>query len=134
MQFFICFSPLFCSLLHSLDFLYFYYLFVCLFVAFFRAAPAAYGGSKAKGQIRATAADLHHSHSNIRSEPLCDLHHSSWQCRILNPLSEAGDRTCMVMDPGQIGFCRATVGTPLFIYFNSPFFGGFLHIENIHLT
>ena len=24
---------------------------------------------------------------------VCDLHHSSWQCRILNPLSEARDRT-----------------------------------------
>ena len=24
---------------------------------------------------------------------ICDLHHSSWQCWILNPLSEAGDRT-----------------------------------------
>ena len=24
----------------------------------------------------------------------CDLHHSSWQCWILNPLSEARDQTC----------------------------------------
>ena len=29
---------------------------------------------------------------------LCDLHHSSWQCWILNPLSEARDRTCVLMD------------------------------------
>ena len=29
----------------------------------------AYGGSKAMGQIRAEAAGLHHSHSNIGSEP-----------------------------------------------------------------
>ena len=35
----------------------------------FRAAPAAYGGSQAKGLIRATAARLRHSHSNARSEP-----------------------------------------------------------------
>ena len=34
----------------------------------FRAAPAAYGGSQAKGRIRAVAAGLHHSHSNARSE------------------------------------------------------------------
>ena len=26
-------------------------------------------------------------------------HHSSRQHRILNPLSEAGDRTCVLMDP-----------------------------------
>ena len=31
--------------------------------------PAAYGGSQARGQIRATAAGLYHSHSNAGSEP-----------------------------------------------------------------
>ena len=36
---------------------------------FFRAAPAAFGGSQARGRIGATAAGLHHSHSNVRSEP-----------------------------------------------------------------
>ena len=29
----------------------------------------AYGGSQATGQIGATAASLHHSHINVRSEP-----------------------------------------------------------------
>ena len=31
-------------------------------------APAAYGGSQARGQIGAAATSLHHSHSNARSE------------------------------------------------------------------
>ena len=31
--------------------------------------PEACGGSQARGWIRATAAGLHHSHSNARSEP-----------------------------------------------------------------
>ena len=35
----------------------------------FRAAPAAYGGSQARGPIRATTASVHHSHSNAGSEP-----------------------------------------------------------------
>ena len=39
----------------------------CLFV--FRAATGAYGGSQARGQIRGIAAGLHHSHSNVGSEP-----------------------------------------------------------------
>ena len=39
------------------------------FLIFFRAAPTAYGGSLARGPIRATAARLHHSYSNIGSEP-----------------------------------------------------------------
>ena len=35
----------------------------------FRAAPTAYGGSQAKGQIEATTAGICHSHSNAGSEP-----------------------------------------------------------------
>ena len=38
------------------------------FLFFFRAIPMACGGSQTKGQIRAAAADLHHSHSNTRPE------------------------------------------------------------------
>ena len=33
---------------------------------------------------------------------VCDLNHSSPQCRILNPLSEARDRICILMDPSQV--------------------------------
>jgi len=29
---------------------------------------------------------------------MCDLHHSSWQCQILNPLSETRDRTHVLKD------------------------------------
>ena len=43
---------------------------------------------------------------------VCDLHHSSWQHRILNPLREARDRTCSLMVPSQIRFCCTTTGTP----------------------
>ena len=32
------------------------------------------------------------------------LHHSSQQHRILKLLSEAGDQTCVLMDPRQIDF------------------------------
>ena len=39
-----------------------------LFVCFFRATPAAYGSSQARGPIRAAAASLRHSHSNTGAE------------------------------------------------------------------
>ena len=41
---------------------------IFLFFAFFRAAPAAYGGSQARGLMGDIAANLRHSHSNIRSK------------------------------------------------------------------
>ena len=43
---------------------------------------------------------------------VCDLHHSSRQHRILNPLSKTRDRTCNFMVSSQIRFHCATTGTP----------------------
>ena len=40
----------------------------CFFFFLFSAAPAAYGSSQARGQIRTTAAGLCHSHSYARSK------------------------------------------------------------------
>ena len=75
----------------------FCFFFLCLF----RAVPVTYGGSQPRGQIGAVAAGLHHSHSNTRSKPCLwpsNLHHSSRQCRILNPLSKIRDQSCVLMD------------------------------------
>ena len=41
-----------------------------------------------------------------------DLHHSSWQRWILNPLSEARDRTHNLVVPSQIRFHCAMMGAP----------------------
>ena len=46
-------------------FFFLFFFFPCLF----KAAPAACGGSQARGLIRAVAAGLYHSHNNARSEP-----------------------------------------------------------------
>ena len=43
---------------------------------------------------------------------ICDLHHTSQQGRILNPLKEARDRTRNLIVPSQICFCCAMTGTP----------------------
>ena len=57
-----------------LQLILFYFLLLLLFCNLiffsflfflFRATPVAYGGSQARGQIGATATDLHHSHSNV---------------------------------------------------------------------
>ena len=44
---------------------------------------------------------------------ICDLHHSSWQHQILNPLSEERSQIHNLMVPTQIRFCCAMTGTPL---------------------
>ena len=48
----------------------FYFIFNVLIFLLVRAAPAAYGDSQARGPIGLTDASLHHSHSNVGSEPL----------------------------------------------------------------
>ena len=59
------------------------------------------------------------AYTTVTPDPrhVCDLHHSSWQCRILNPLSEARDRTHILMDTSQIRFCCTTTGTPNWLSF-----------------
>ena len=64
---------IFRCMIHFEGFLVFFVcLFFCLFVfclfAFSRATAKAYGGSQARGLIRAVAAGLCHSHSNARSD------------------------------------------------------------------
>ena len=73
--------------------------------------------SQAKARIGATAAGLHHSHSNSESEQFCELHHSSRQCRILNPLNKARDQTCILMGISQVCFCCAMADTLQVFYF-----------------
>ena len=66
----------------------------------FRATLAAYG-SEARGLIGATAADYTPAIATWDPSCIYNPHHSSRQCQILNPLSEARDRTCILMDTSQ---------------------------------
>ena len=86
---------------HFCSTIFFFFFFFLLF----RATPAAYESSQARGRIRAVAASLHHSHSNRGSKPSLWPTHSSRQCWIPDPLSEARDQI-------HICFCCATMGTP----------------------
>ena len=94
----------------------FIYLLICL--GLFKASPVAYGGSQASGLIRAVAAILHHSNATPDQSRVFDLDHSSWQCRILNPLGEARDQTRNLMVPSQIRFHCTTMGTPSDFFLN----------------
>ena len=45
------------------------FIYLLLFLSSFKATPAAYGSSQAKGRNGAIATGLHHSHSNSGSKP-----------------------------------------------------------------
>ena len=77
------------------------FFFFCLF-AFSMAESVAHGLSQARGLMGAVATGLQQSHSNTGWSRICNLHHSSLQCQILNPLREARDRTRNLMVPSQI--------------------------------
>ena len=53
---------------------------------------------------------------------VCDLHHSSQQRRILNPVREARDRTRNPMVPSWIHFHCTTMGTPPLLKFSKQKF------------
>ena len=72
-------------------------LFFFFFCSFFRAAPAARGGSQARG---------------ICQRHACNLQHSSGQRHILNPLNKARDQAHNFMVPSQIRFYHPPMGTP----------------------
>ena len=89
--------------------------FMCVifyFIFIFRAAPAAYGSSQVRGQIRAAAASLPHSHSHARSEPRLWPTPQPQQHRILNPLSKGRDWTRVLMDTSRFVTCWATKRNP----------------------
>ena len=81
-----------------------FFLLFCLF----------YGGSQARDLIGAVATSLH-TRATATPVPshICNLHHSSQQCRILNLLSEARDRTRNLMVPSRIHLHCTTTGTPI---------------------
>ena len=93
-------------------FCYFRKCFLSFPFLFFRATPTAYIGSQARGWIGAVAASLCYSTAMWHLIHVCNLHHSSQQGWIPDPLSEARDRICLLMDTSQICFCCATMGTP----------------------
>ena len=48
---------------------------------------------------------------------ICNLHHSSQQHQILNPLSEASDQNHILMDTSRVRYCWVTTGTPLWLFY-----------------
>ena len=73
-----------------------------------------YGGSQVRGLFELKLQLLTYTTAAATPDPsrVCDLHHSSQQCQILNPLSEPRDGTHNLMIPSWIHFRGAMTGTP----------------------
>ena len=62
----------------------------------------AFGGSQARGQLELKPPAYATATAMKDLSPVCDLHHSSGQHRILKLLSEARDRTLVLVDPSGV--------------------------------
>ena len=65
----------------------------------------AYGTSRLQGESELQLPAYATATATRDPSHLCDLHHSSRQHQTLNPLSEAKDRTYVLVVPTQIPFC-----------------------------
>ena len=80
----------------------------------FRAPPAVYVSSQARGRIGATAAGLHHSYSNMGSEPCLPPtpRLMATQAEDPRPTDRGQGPTHVFMDSSWIHCCCTTTGTP----------------------
>ena len=71
------------------------------------------GSSQARGKSELQL--LAYATATAMRDPgyLRDLHHSSRQCQIFNPVSKARDWTCIFMDTNQVCYSWATMWAPL---------------------
>ena len=88
------------------------FFFFCLF----RATLEAYGRFQAR--VESELEPLAFTTATATPDPscICDLHHSSQPCQIRDPLSEARDRTHILMDTSQDCFRCTTMGTAVSIH------------------
>ena len=77
----------------------------------------AYRGSQARVRIELQLVAYTTATAMPDLSHVCYLHHSSWQCQILNSLSEARDWTRMLMDPSRVHYTWAMMGTTKFSLF-----------------
>ena len=81
------------------------FLFFSFLSFFFRATPTAYGKSQAGVKLELQLLAYVTATATPDQRCICDLHHSSQQCQIFNPLSGTREKTHILMDTSQVCYC-----------------------------
>ena len=85
--------------------------FLFLFLLF-RATHAAYEVPRLGVELRLQLPAYATATATQDPRSVCNLHHSSRQYQILNPLGKAKDRTCIRIDTSWVHYRWAMAGTP----------------------
>ena len=91
-----------------------------LFIFFFFLGPQLQHMEVPRLGVESELQLLAHTTATWDPSRICNLHHSSQQCQIPDPLSRARDRTFILMDTSHIHFHYATGGTPWWAVFIMP--------------
>ena len=102
---------------------FFSFCFYFIYLLLFRAAPAAYGVSQAKGQISTVATSLYQSHSNTGSQPSPQPTAQS-----LTHWARPGIEPAFSWMLVRFVNCWATTGTPFFFFFFFFFLDTVFHL------
>ena len=89
-----------------------WFFFFFFFFCHFRAAPVAYEVPRLGVELELQLWAYTTATATPDPSSVCDLHHSSGQRWILNPLSKARDRTRNLMVLSRFRFRGAMTGTP----------------------
>ena len=100
----VSYSLLYHQTLKKVKILFFLWLSFCLSV--FLSWPHLRHMEVPRLGVELELLPLAHTTATATQDPscTCNLHHSSWQLQILNPLIEARDRTCVLVDTSQIWY------------------------------
>ena len=97
-------------LLWTLRCMYLFFLFVCF--VFLGLHPLHRKVPRLGVELELQLLDYTTATATWDLSCVCDLHRSSRQHQILNPLIQVRDWTCILRDNSQIHYRRATTGTP----------------------
>ena len=94
------------------EYIYIYIFFFCFLGPHPQHMEVPRVGVKSERQLPATAT------ATAMWDPsrVCNLHHSSWQLQIPDPLSKARNRTRILMDTSRICLHCTVTGTPIWEY------------------